>query len=190
MDEAEIAKIKEEINESQNKIKEYEKKKKSYENANKQLTSKIEIANENIKHFEEKEKYQLIQTNSNSAKVCLSNAQSNISDAYLSYNNNFQGNSATVKLSTFTNSNSKIRKIREKLAKIYEEATAKLKKLNQKISSNNASIGVLTYNIADCNKAINKFKKQKTDNSKKITYYNTKRRKEQDNIARLRRKLY
>ena len=123
------------------------------------------------------------------AKVCLSNAQSNISDAYLSYNNNFQGNSATVKLSTFTNSNSKIRKIREKLAKIYEEATAKLKKLNQKISSNNASIGVLTYNIADCNKAINKFKQTKSDNSKKITYYNTKRRKEQDNIARLRKKL-
>ncbi len=190
MNEMEIAITKKEIQNSQRYIKEYTNKRNSLKNEKKKLSRKIEIAKENKLHFKEKEKYQNIQEKSNSAKVCLSNAQSNISDAYLSYNNNFQGNAGSIKLSTFTNSNSKIRTIREKLDNIYNEASVRIKKLNQKISSNNATIGVLTSSIEDCDKAIKKFKNTQSNITKKIIDYNKRIRDKENYIARLRRKLY
>ena len=185
----EMAQVEKEINVQQKWIKEYTNKRNSLKNEKKKLTSKIEIAKENKLHFKEKEKYQNIQQKSNSAKVCLSNAQSNISSAYTSYNNNFQGNAASIKLSTFTNSNSRIRTLKEKLNKIYDEASVRIKKLNQKISSNNASIGVLTSSVADCDKAITKFKNTQANITKKIIEYNKKIREKERYIARLRGSL-
>lgn len=189
MNEMEIAITKKEIQTAQNRIKEYESKINSLKNDNDKIKANIKILNKNIILYKTKGKYEIVKDQVSTTKGPLLTAKSDISDAYLSYSKGFQGNAANVKLSTLRDANSKIRNILDRLGDVYDIATEKITKTQEKINSNNATMHISTSSEATCRKKITELEEKKSFNTKKIDEYRKKILEKKGYISRLKSKL-
>ena len=130
------------------KIKEKEKKRNKYKEEKKKLENKTD------KLKEEKEKFEKLRDKCATAVDYLNNAKTNLNSAQSSYNQNWSGNAANKKKSTFTNSISSIGTITKTLLNAKTEAVTQIKKLQTEISDNTRIIGDYNNKIHNYEKDI------------------------------------
>ena len=88
----------------------------------------------------------------------LNNAKTNINSAKGSYKNNFKGNAANAKISSFDNCVGEIVKISGDLSKIKQEAIDLYNKLTIEINDNIKIIGTYNTKISQLDKEIDQLR--------------------------------
>ena len=182
-------KIKKKIKEKKEKRDNIKEKKRNLETKNKELNEKMEVAKNNIKCFENKEKYIKIMDAVKLAQVELDKALQNLEASYSSYKKNFQGNAAKVINPKFNGSRNDIIKIKNDSTGIWNAASAGKSACENMIKSNNSKIGKVTNNVADCNRFIKECVTTISDNRRIIGDYNNRIHDLEKEINRLERKL-
>lgn len=182
-------KIRKKIREKKRKKEDLKDNKEKLEKNNDKLKEKIKCANENIEHFDQKKKYEVLIKATSDAKKYLTNASTEINNSYKTYKKYFQGNAASLKIPTYSNTISKIAREKRNLESIFSAASGGKSAQIAMIKKNNSKMGRTTNSIADCNRFIKECEATISDNKRIIGDYNNRIHDLEKDIDRLQRKL-
>ena len=182
-------KIKKKIKEKKKKRDDFKNKRKKLESDNEKLENIKKCANENIKNYEQKKKYEDLINAIKNAQKYIGDASKDINNSFNEYKMYFKGNAASKIIPNYSESISQIAREKSNLDHIFASASGGKRACEDMIKNLNGKMGKNTQNIADCKRIVRECDTKISDNKRIIGEYNNKINTLEKEISRLQRKL-